>query len=426
MGKVHKDENCNDEEYKDDEVIGADENDSDDKENYNQEDLVRMSSNVRSVYISTTVAQFLHEINSGLYVIPAFQRRYVWNKKKVAQLAFSLIKNVPIPAFYVYIDGDKRYVLDGQQRLISLFLYFNDLEHSGSDNEIEFGVISEINNELRKLEKNESVEKLSSEQKKRVSELKKILRDHKMRRCNYSIKANEGEATITFGGFEKRIQDFLLSQELHIILLECKDKEPNKTYAYLFNILNTAGKRLGSQEIRNGVYWETDLYKKLFKINKNETWRKIYGNVSVYSKDVEILLKALALLHFSQPGINNKGNEVIIIKHTNFSWRKIIEDYSAYAVTNDVSEEIEQLEKFIGCIQLNERMQQIASLKKAAFEAAFVACTLSKVDWEHCTFDNNWFENLYSKLGKIESNKRSVESRLTEAYRIVREDNGII
>lgn len=413
------------EEYKDDEIIGSDDKIIDDDNYYGQEELVRMSSNINSMYITRTVEDLLKELNQGLYIIPAFQRRYVWKKKKVAELAFSLIKNIPIPALYVYIKGEKRYVLDGQQRLISLFLYFNDLEYSSSDNEIDFGTVSKISNELRLLENIER-QKLTVDEKRKMKELKTKLNKFHMRRCDYSIVASEGEAKITFGSFDPRIQKFLWSQQLHITLLECKDKEPNKTYAYLFKTLNTSGKKLGSQEIRNGVYWETYLYKKLLEINKNETWRKIYGNISIYSKDIEILLKALALRHYSYLVKDKNGDDAVKIAHPNFSWSRIIEEYSRYSVSHDVAEEIEELEKFLDCIHLDGQLSQKASLKKAAFEAAFVACSLSKMKWDLCKLETEWFEKLYTRFEKIESNKTSVEKRLTVAYLIARDNNGTI
>ena len=103
-----------------------------------------------------------------------------------------------------------------------------------------------------------------------------------------------------------------------------------------------------------------------------------------------------------------------------------MEEYSKYSVSHNVAKEIEELEMFLGCIQIDGQLRQKAVMKKAAFEAAFVACSLSKIDWEACRFETEWFENLYKRFEKIESNKTSVEKRLTAAYLLVRNNNGTI
>ena len=37
-----------------------------------------------------------------LYVIPKYQRKYIWSKEQVENLAISLIRGLPIPPIYVY------------------------------------------------------------------------------------------------------------------------------------------------------------------------------------------------------------------------------------------------------------------------------------------------------------------------------------
>lgn len=60
-----------------------------------------------------------------LYVIPKYQRKYIWSKEQVENLAISLIRGLPIPPIYVYRSGkNKLEILDGQQRILSLFLYY--------------------------------------------------------------------------------------------------------------------------------------------------------------------------------------------------------------------------------------------------------------------------------------------------------------
>ncbi|MFJ1123226.1 HNH endonuclease family protein [Bacillus thuringiensis] len=58
---------------------------------------------------------------------PFFQRYYVWNDKKASQLIESILLNVPIPLIFTAEDKESRteLVVDGQQRLTSVFRYIN-------------------------------------------------------------------------------------------------------------------------------------------------------------------------------------------------------------------------------------------------------------------------------------------------------------
>jgi hypothetical protein len=58
---------------------------------------------------------------------PDFQRHYVWNDKQASNLIESLLLKVPIPAIFLALkeDGSKD-VIDGQQRLTSIFNYMDD------------------------------------------------------------------------------------------------------------------------------------------------------------------------------------------------------------------------------------------------------------------------------------------------------------
>lgn len=87
--------------------------------------------------------EFIHDIKKGLIKIPQFQREFVWSKKQSAGLLDSIFKGYPIGTFIFWKtrerlrsvrnignvvlpptpDGDfVYYVLDGQQRMTSLYV----------------------------------------------------------------------------------------------------------------------------------------------------------------------------------------------------------------------------------------------------------------------------------------------------------------
>lgn len=61
-----------------------------------------------------------------LILQPDFQREFVWPKKKQKELIRSIWRGIPLPMFYFATNGHgKKEVIDGQQRLTTLFGYLN-------------------------------------------------------------------------------------------------------------------------------------------------------------------------------------------------------------------------------------------------------------------------------------------------------------
>ena len=70
-------------------------------------------------------ATVMQGIENDTFVIPSFQRVYRWTEVQVEELAISLVRGMPIPPIYGFHNRNNQIViLDGQQRLISLYLYY--------------------------------------------------------------------------------------------------------------------------------------------------------------------------------------------------------------------------------------------------------------------------------------------------------------
>ncbi len=91
---------------------------------------------------SAAYSSILGDIEKGIIKIPQFQRDFVWTKEKSARLLDSILKGYPIGTFILWKTKESlrsirnlgnaklpqtprgdyiQYVLDGQQRLTSLF-----------------------------------------------------------------------------------------------------------------------------------------------------------------------------------------------------------------------------------------------------------------------------------------------------------------
>ncbi|HAV1859723.1 TPA: DUF262 domain-containing protein, partial [Enterobacter hormaechei subsp. steigerwaltii] len=65
-------------------------------------------------------------IRSKVFKIPSFQRHFVWDIKKSSKLIESLLIGLPIPQIFLYEKGKNEFlVIDGQQRLMSLYYFFS-------------------------------------------------------------------------------------------------------------------------------------------------------------------------------------------------------------------------------------------------------------------------------------------------------------
>ncbi len=108
---------------------------------------------------SVTFTSLLAEIQNGTIKIPQFQRDFVWSKAKSAKLLDSIVKGYPIGTFILWKTNERlrsirnlggvslpetpkgdavKYVLDGQQRLTSLFVTLKGLTIKREDQKEDF------------------------------------------------------------------------------------------------------------------------------------------------------------------------------------------------------------------------------------------------------------------------------------------------
>lgn len=114
-----------------------------------------MSSRENIRVIPDTLNNIVVAVNKGQYRIPQFQREYVWKKSKVIELFDSIYKEYPIGSFFLWkagrehnqlfrhsvdldirpiqADDDIAFILDGQQRITSLYVTLKGLTINGTD-----------------------------------------------------------------------------------------------------------------------------------------------------------------------------------------------------------------------------------------------------------------------------------------------------
>jgi len=227
------------------------------------------------------VVTIFNFIESGAVRIPGFQRNYVWDISRASKLIESLILGLPVPQVFLYeIERNKFLVIDGQQRLMSIY-YFIKQRFPKKEKRSELRTIFDANGKIP----DEIVHDDNYFENFRLK-LAETLPHHPNR--------FKGQAYLTLG--DHKVQ-FDLRTIRNVIIKQNSPKGDDSSMYEVFNRLNTGGVNLKPQEIRTSMY-HSSFYEILYKANSLPAWRRILSNVEpdLHMKDVEILLRGFAML----------------------------------------------------------------------------------------------------------------------------------
>lgn len=219
-------------------------------------------------------------IDSGAVEMPVFQRNYIWDKKRASRFIESLILGLPVPQIFLYQkERNKFLVIDGQQRLLSIYYYIKQ----------RFPLV-EKRAELRK------VFDLNNGIPDSILFNDMYFQDFKLQLS----KSENGEKNPLDGlryntlGLYKSNFEFMTIRCMAI--RQNEPKEDDSSVFEIFSRLNTGGVNLSNQEIRACLYY-SDFFRMLNILNQNSVWRNFYGKPEDGKfRDVEIILRSFALL----------------------------------------------------------------------------------------------------------------------------------
>jgi|CXWL01.1.fsa_nt_gi hypothetical protein len=233
-----------------------------------------------------TVDSLVKRMKGGAFIIPEFQRKFVWSQRHASKFIESLLMGLPVPGIFLYkqAETNKHLVIDGQQRLTSLRAFYEGL----------FG-----------------------ERKFKL------------------VGVRQPWADKTYADLDPSDQLKLDDSIVHATIFQQEHaKDVLDSIYFVFERINSGGIRLSPQEIRNCVSHGSflDLIKEL---NANGEWRAIYGPISRRLKDQELILRFLALYkrssEYARPlaGFLNDFTE----EHMNVDASKLGELRSAFVDT---------------------------------------------------------------------------------------------
>lgn len=180
-------------------------------------------------------------------VKPELQRKYVWDKVEASRFIESILLGLPVPSVFLAQSGSQKLIVDGYQRIMTVYDYMR-------------GIFST---------------------------------DKKVFRLSNSEKINARWRNKAFSELSTDDQRKIKSTTIHAIIFEQKKPENDGTSLYqVFERINTSGRTLTPQEIRNCVY-QGSFNTMLFEINENKIWRELFGTEEADSRmrDLEYILR---------------------------------------------------------------------------------------------------------------------------------------
>ena len=207
-------------------------------------------------------------------VKPELQRKYVWDRTEASRFIESILLGLPVPSIFLAQAGSQKLIVDGYQRIMTVYDY------------VKRGLFSS---------------------------------DKKVFRLSNSEKINVRWRNKAFSELSTDDQRKIRSTTIHAIIFEQKKPEDDDTSLYqIFERINTSGRSLTAQEIRNCVY-QGSFNNFLFALNENRAWRSLFGveQPDNRMRDIEYILRFFTL----------KSDFVLKNESTKISLKKALNDY---------------------------------------------------------------------------------------------------
>ena len=234
------------------------------------EDEVESTTSSRKLYIDKvdkSTSDLIRMIKEGELILqPDYQRKFVWNQKTMSQFIESLLLSIPIPTIFLSEnDDDTLEVIDGQQRLTTVFTFFKSILNE---------------DDLKNVKKeNEYLNYMAPLELSGLSTL-----------SDFNKK--------TFAELDDRIQRKFKNVSLPIVIIQ-KDSSEDIKYD-IFSRINQGSIKLNGQELLNVMYRGVFLTK-LNEACELDIVDEIFGKRAVLKKRYgynEILLRAFVINEF--------------------------------------------------------------------------------------------------------------------------------
>lgn len=244
------------------------ENINEENEQYSDDSLY----NIISFGSDMSLRQIVDMYAEGDIEKPDLQRKYVWNKNEASRFIDSVLLGLPVPSVFLAKTKDNRLlIVDGYQRIMTVYDFIHGI-FSGD-------------NKLFKLSNNESI--------------------------------NSKWRGKTFEDLPNELKRALRMYTIHAIIFEQKHPGDDTAMFQIFERINTGGRVLKPQEIRNCVY-HGNFNNFLTGLNKEKCWREILSQdkEDARMQDIELILRFFAFNDFSNMDEKN-SYQINLTKYLN-------------------------------------------------------------------------------------------------------------
>ena len=219
---------------------------SDESRDYSDDALF----NINSWGADLSFRELIMMYNDDELVKPELQRKYVWTKDEASKFVDSLLLGLPVPSIFLAKVGDQRLIIDGYQRLMTVYDYVNGI----------------------------------------------FTGDGKLFKLTNSEAINGRWRGKAFAELPKDEQRRIQNTTIHAIIFEQRHPANDSGMYKIFERINTSGRNLKPQEIRNCVYHGA-FNSALMELNEYSSWRKLWGSDVCDSRmaDIEFILRFFAL-----------------------------------------------------------------------------------------------------------------------------------
>jgi hypothetical protein len=293
--------------------------------------------------------------------VPTFQRRFVWSLSQASRFVESLLLGLPVPGIFLSRDGEsKLLVIDGQQRLRSLLYFYNGVfEPTGRK-----FALTHVHPRFNGL----TYRELDSEDK---------------RRLNDSI-----------------IHATVIRQDY--------PDDGNSSIYFVFARLNTGATLLQPQEIRVALY-HGPFDGLLNQLNENDDWRLLFGRVHSRRRDLELILRFLALYfsgeHYQKP--------MVLFLNDFMGGNRYLERYPADEISKLFERTVSLINRHIG----NKAFKPRGALNAAILDSVMVGVARNLSQGQ---VDSGRLLEQYRRLLADESYQHATETATTDEENVQR------
>jgi hypothetical protein len=261
---------------------------------YSDDDLFK----IQSWGADLSFRELISRYDEDDLVKPELQRHYVWDKSEASRFIDSILLGLPVPSiFLAKTTNEKLLIVDGYQRLMTVRDYVK-------------GIFS---------------------------------KDGKVFKLSRTDKVHQRWRGKAFAELKEEEQRRVKNTTIHAIIFMQRSPKKGDTSLYqVFERINSSGKTLLPQEIRNCIY-QGPLNTRLLRLNEDPTWRRLFGKAEIDNRmrDVEYILRFLALSSEEIISKDNPPSRISLKKYLN----QFMDNYNVESFV-DVFEE-----KFIGAVR---------------------------------------------------------------------------